>query len=141
MRFKKYNEAFDKPYKLKLNKDSDSNKEYQFVTDQDKKYYIKFKYTEGELAAWDLSFSTSAGSELINKSGDAFRIFATVLDAMKKHKKEIIEQGIKFGADLKEPSRIKLYDVMAKQIKKEFKFKNLTTKKMEYYKYYKLDNK
>ena len=140
MKFKEYNEAFDKPYKLKLNRDSDSIKEYQFVTDQDKKYYIHFRYQEGEFGeSWELSFSTQYGDAFINKSGNAFRVFATVLAAMKRHKRDL-DEGVEFAADTKESSRVKLYDVMAKQIKKEFEFTNLNTKKIGQFKYYKLDN-
>ena len=134
MKFKTYVEAFDQPYKFKKDTDMSWFTQYQFTTDDDSLFLVSL--TRPDTAQGDylpytsLSFETEHGEMHLTGTGDAFRIFATVLAIIKKEKKRIKSHGsFRFASDSDEASRMKLYRIMAKKLKKLLGYKKLETKK------------
>ncbi len=120
-----FNEAFDKPYKWEV---SDLNKyqdTYGFLTDNNIYYVVSIVKGEEHNI---LTFETEQGDMALTGKGDAFRVFATVLDIIKQNK-HIKSRPLEFGASTREPSRVRLYIRMAKLLKKELGFKKLTIDK------------
>ena len=131
MKFLTFLEAFDKPYKVHKGTDMNNFTQYEFTTDSDVFYLVALvRPDEAYVKYTSLSFETEYGDMQITNSGDAFRVFASVLDVIKKEKKRIVSHGaFKFAADASEPSRVKLYRIMAKKIQKLLGYKKLSVEK------------
>ncbi len=115
------NEAFDKPYKWEV---SDLNKyqdTYGFLSDNGKYYVVSIVKGEDHNL---LTFETEQGEMAMTGKGDAFKVFATVLDIVKKNK-HIKSRPLEFEAAKSEPSRVRLYHRMAKQLQKVLGFDTL----------------
>lgn len=116
------NELANKPYDINLAYSTKWDADYVFKNNKGSQFTISF--TKDEPSVVSVSFSNDEyhddpdkSSIGITGSGDAFRVFATVADAIKKYlaKNPEIEK-VEFAADSDEKSRIKLYDSMAKVI-------------------------
>lgn len=66
-----------------------------------------------EVGVWEIAFGDAAGRQGITKSGDSFKIFATVLDIVKDFVKTNKPEWIRFSA--KEMSRDRLYRSLVKR--------------------------
>jgi hypothetical protein len=118
MSFKTFLEAFDKPYEWKKVKSEMDGKAYAAKLDGGRKLKVLF---EEDFNTVEIIFFVDNEVSLTG-GGDAFRILATV--------KEIIEKNIKylkkfslvyFTAKTSEKSRIDLYKVFSKMLKKKLK--------------------
>ncbi len=130
--FKNYrtNEAFDKPYEWWADLITKNHLEYAFETHKKEKYYVIFILNDGENPNTTVSFTDEDGGYKMTDSGDAFRIFATVMEILYSQKEQLLSQGsIKFTAKNDEPSRIRLYDRMVKKYAKKIGYKNVTKSK------------
>ena len=120
MKFKTYVEAFDKPYKWKKKFEDDDRMAFIANLDDGRELEVQIRFDNG-FADAGILFYVDKKISLTGK-GDAFRIFATV--------KEIIEKNINylkgfdavsFSAKSTEHSRVKLYKVFSKWLKKKLK--------------------
>ncbi len=118
MKFKDFNESFDKPYKWEVS----SKRSFGFETDSGIYYIVTFTKREDHYL---LTFETEDGDMMVTGTGDAFKIFATVIDIVRSKKKLLSKQPMEFEADSEEPSRVKLYKTMSKKFMKELGFKKL----------------
>ena len=139
MKFKEYidlNELFDKPYSYE---EIDPAREYKVVLDtpSGKKdvYEITFELrvfeVDGnEILGLEINFFKN-GSQTINKSSSRevpFRIFATIIEILRKEISLSKIDFIMFNGSKKEPSRIKLYKSMVKYMKKQLKWEDIIIK-------------
>ena len=103
---------FDSPYEFKWSSSSARKKTAVFST-SDKRSFTVTIYIQslgGTAQFLDVGFQDEKGRVNITKGGDQFRIFATVLDIVKR----VVEtgkniSGLMFTADVEEPSRVSLY--------------------------------
>ena len=131
---KKINEVADQPYRFMLTKKTYSGNWYMFETENGVRMVVSATLDplpNGTFST-EIAFSEhNAKSMDLTGKGDAFRIFATVGAIVK----EFLRSGkpnariteIYFTGKTKEPSRIKLYDMIAKNISRflpNFEFKN-----------------
>jgi len=86
---------------------------------------------ELEIYFWDkethveITFEVDADEKLSGK-GDAFRIFATIKDAMLKNLNYLNKyKDIRFEAKKNDKSRVKLYRTIAKQLKRKLGLKEI----------------
>ena len=141
------NEVADQPYRYMLTKKTDSGNWYIFETDNGVRMVVSATLDplpNGTFST-EIAFSEhDAKSMDLTGKGDAFRIFATVGAIVKeflrsgKSNAEITE--IYFTGKTKEPSRIKLYDMIAKNINRflpNFEFKNTVDQGGEKYYHFK----
>lgn len=146
MRIKNYlNEVFDNPYPLEWRKRGKDFEAY-FTSDNGIEYVISFhvpfyiikEFKDlgiNKFSVYEILFYTKHDQkEHITKTGDAFKIFATVGKAtvIFLNKKPKIE-GLIFGSDVMESSRIKLYDRFADIIVNEINFDLIKKKKDAFY--------
>lgn len=130
IRFSQYIvEAFDKPYRYHMRKDGD---EYVARFDTDKgdpvDVYIEPYVNPEDEISWEVEFKRG-GRQSVTGEGDAMRIFATVMDIMKKFIAKEKPQTIVFTAAKEEEdygknirgSREKLYLRLAKKYVKGYK--------------------
>lgn len=113
-------ELANKPYPIKKAYENSDETEYQFKTENGSEYEITFSWL-GEIV--DIAFSnrsawgTDKSAIGLTGTGDAFRIFATVGYATRRYVEyHHTIQKLTFTADEQEPSRVKLYNTMAKQL-------------------------
>jgi hypothetical protein len=144
---KNINEVADQPYRFMLTKKTYSGNWYMFETENGIKMVVSATLdplpngtfsTEIAFSEYDAKNMDPTGK------GDAFRIFATVGAIVKeflrsgKSNTQITE--IYFTGKTKEPSRIKLYDMIAKNISRflpNFEFKNTVDQGGEKYYHFK----
>jgi hypothetical protein len=123
-------ESLKSPYPYKIEKGSGVYRAYWEVPGDNKRQYAMgyhfealrqgLEYYEFEVGedSWNIEFIAhdhDSGTDIIG-SGQAFRVFATVSTILKEFIKSKNPSMFHFTAQ--EPSRIKLYDRFAKQIKK-----------------------
>jgi hypothetical protein len=126
-------ELANKPYPFK----TQGNKKHfqaRFVTDNKLVYNVMilvpledFEPNKAEIEFFSENEDVLRGHK-ITGTGDSFKVFATVLEIIKAYltKHKTINE-FEFGANKSEPSRVKLYDTMAKMLPKyinNFKFFN-----------------
>lgn len=141
------NEVADQPYRYMLTKKTDSGNWYMFETDNGIRMVVSATLDplpNGTFST-EIAFSEYDAKNMdITGKGDAFRIFATVGTIVKeflrsgKPNAEITE--IYFTGKTNEPSRIKLYDMIAKNINRfliNFEFKNTVGNAREKYYHFK----
>ena len=105
-RFAVFSEALDKPYPYKTlidpTKGRDPNKaKYEFGKGKNKvtvEIYRTHWHGETEEAVWDVSFSRGGSIEKTGQ-GDEFKIFATVLDILKKFVDDVKPVHVNFAAE------------------------------------------
>lgn len=118
-------ELADRPYELLQSIHTAEMSKFKFITDTDLQYVIRIKpimiqYNYGLL----IMFAETEGKELTDtvtgRAGrDAFRIFSTVLLAVKstlKHRNQLPIQYLRFTGAIAEQSRISLYERIIKNI-------------------------
>jgi len=122
--FTEFNEAFNDPFDYTTDK---SHNSMLFTAEFGK---LRHKRTL-EIYFWDketyvdITFEVDAEEE-ITGDGDAFRIFATVKDAMLKNLKYLNKyKDIRFEAKKNDKSRVKLYRTIAKQLKRKLGLKSV----------------
>ena len=126
--FKEYiNEVLNKPYKWKLEFNKKDAVQYTFKIDEDLSYVVDFEYTEFHLlskeigAGWGIVF-TSQGKIVswdLTKTGNEFRVFATIKEIFNDWYKKHPNETFYFSA--KEKSRVRLYTRFSDLIKKIYK--------------------
>lgn len=112
-------ELANKPYELSVYDKGDYFVTYNFVTENGQYYYINIQLYDEEL---DIEFeaaevSAGKGQSVLN-TGNAFRVFATVVEALKKAMANKTVNKISFMSKKAEPSRVKLYDAFIKALPK-----------------------
>ena len=116
--FKSFVEAFDNPYKWKKTKTDNYGMTFMTKLDDGRKLKVRFDedFTEVEII-----FLVDEKSSLTG-GGDAFRIFATVKEIIEKNIDYLEEFDVVFfAAKTSEQSRVKLYKILSKWIKKKLK--------------------
>ena len=126
------NEVADQPYRYMLAKRTDTGNWYIFQTDSGNRMVVSATLDPEDDGTYssEIAFGEhSSGSMELTGKGDAFRIFATVGAVVKEYLRTVKPYAnitkLKFSGKTKEPSRIKLYDTIAKNIGKflpDFKF-------------------
>ena len=116
MRVKEFiTELFDKQYSFTVKHTGTAYVIYEFKTDHGIVYEVEFHNTHNENEDYDVTFRNDRGIA-ISGEGDAFAIFSTVQKIIIHAIKNMKLTGIVFKAYLDEPSRRKLYNVMAKKL-------------------------
>ncbi len=136
MTFKNYlNEIFDNPYEYEI-KYSTDNMYAKFTDEEGDPFKVKidfdplyqFPELQGQLGPND-SISELwflKNEDLVADPSNAFRVFATIKQILKDNKSKIkkhSKNGFIFTGKSNESSRVKLYKVLLKHIKKEFGYK------------------
>ena len=110
-------ELANKPYDLTVYDSGDHFVTYEFVSNNKVRYFININVYDEEL---DIEFEAGdtpigKGQSVLN-TGDAFRVFATVVEAMKQTMAKQTINKITFMSKKSEPSRVKLYDAFVKAL-------------------------
>jgi hypothetical protein len=123
------NEAFDKPYPFKLENVTPNRLEAKARLPDDSVLTILFLYSF-KYDGWEVVFDRDMKMD-VTGLGDQFRIFATVIEALKKFIASKSPNTIRFGADKSagKDSRAKLYDRMVKTFANKYGYQ---LKKTEY---------
>ena len=116
-------ELANQPYPLRVYDEDEMYYTYSFQTEKGLTYFITLNLWDETL---DVEFQTESGPGQSNQgilnTGNAFRVFATVADAIKKYIKTRTVNQIEFMSKKSEPSRIKLYDAIARVLPKYIPF-------------------
>lgn len=119
------NEVADKPYRSMLTKKTDQGSQYMFVTDAGTRMLVSLsrELLIDNRNRIEISFAEQTlNGPTINKTGkgDAFRVFATVAAIVKEYvaKSQAQIDELTFTGKTKDPSRIKLYDRIARSLPK-----------------------
>ena len=119
-------EVLNKPAEWKWFKTSSREWKALFTIDDNK--YV-FKAETSDMERWQITFEIrGAGGKPhdISKTGNEFKVFATVAEILNEYLKKVKPDNFWFTA--KEPSRAKLYDRFAKLIvKKHSKYKAVSS--------------
>lgn len=135
-------EVMDTPVKINWTQRYPTNWDGMFkINDAD--YHVEFmKQTSG---TWVVLFAkrvmdgNRAYPEYDIRGGDGgeFQVFSTIISGIIEHNKEYPDSGYTFSSDKKEPSRVKLYNRLAKVYAKRYGMK-LTLSSTSSEQYYKL---
>lgn len=109
-------ELANNPYDIEIYDEGLTYITYKFVTDRRSEYYVNIEwYDETISVEFDKETAVGVPRQGILNTGDAFRIFATIAKAIKTYLAghQPINR-IEFMGKQTEPSRIKLYDQIAK---------------------------
>ena len=107
-------EVLNKPAEWKWFKTSSREWKALFTIDDNK--YV-FKAETSDMERWQITFEirgTDGSPHDISKTGNEFKVFATVAEILNEYLKKVKPEIFWFTA--KEPSRAKLYDRFAKLI-------------------------
>lgn len=122
------NELFAKPYEFtEVKRD-----QYKFTTRTGNEYLVlcdKNSFFDSDLMTWlpciEVQFGMMSDNQFqssVQKSGDAFNVFATVAQIVKHHLVKLSESEytnyLSFTASHSEPSRVKLYNTFIKYVPK-----------------------
>lgn len=127
------NELADKPYELLQSVHSAEMSKFKFITDTDLQYVVQIKPIMWQDTPEKVLFQYNAllvmfavvdhgemDDKITGRAGrDAFRVFATVLSAVKsslKHRNQLPIKYLKFTGLAEEQSRISLYERIIKNI-------------------------
>lgn len=113
-------EALDsKPYPYEIEEDSIAWQISKFTTSDRNRYKVwVVKYSNKEVS---VEFSYQGNDDIdtnsmeIENTGDARRVFATVIEIVKNYAKKYKPNKISFDADPTEPSRIRFYSALVKR--------------------------
>ncbi|MCX7593767.1 MAG: hypothetical protein N2235_08405 [Fischerella sp.] len=122
---KPLNEVFDQPYPTQWQKYSDGYNVYFEVANGDT-VMIQFEEWRGP-DVWLVAFKRG-GSWLQTNTGDEFRIFATVIHAIKEFIQKVNPTYIAFISNKGEGSRSKLYQKIMQRLLSSTSFVNMTNK-------------
>ena len=119
-------EVLNKPAEWKWFKTSSRQWTALFIIDNNK--YV-FQAETSDMESWQITFEirgTGGKPHDISKTGNEFKVFATVADILNEYLKKVEPEIFWFTA--KEPSRAKLYDRFAKLIvRKHRKYKAVSS--------------
>jgi len=123
MTFTEFNEAFNDPFDYVIRKGNNVLEFYaDFGDDSEKELAVYFWDKETHV---EITFEVDSSEKLSGK-GDAFRIFATVKDAMLKNLDYLNKyKDIRFEAKKTDKSRVKLYRTLAKQLQRKLGLKEV----------------
>ena len=119
----KLQELFDNPYKVVWDWSDDRDITAKFKTAQGNEIEVIFAKALLDQDLWDISFQIEFKDESgrwrrtfdISNTGDAPRIFATVLAVMSDFVERSTPDYIYFSSATSEPSRVKLYNAMVRR--------------------------
>lgn len=115
------NEVADQPYRFLQTKKTATSNVYIFMNDAGSRFAVEVEYSPNsemiEIGFADQTDKENPNIGLTGK-GDAFRIFATVAAIVKEYMSKSTKpvNQITFKGKVKDPSRIKLYDAIAKYL-------------------------
>lgn len=109
------NELMDQPYRFMTLGSLRGKAKYAFETDAGNVYIVDIVYPEGEATVgFGLKDLKSTGRlDKVQGTGDAMRVFSTVIAIVKQFVDKAQLPKIHFDAASNEPSRVKLYQRMA----------------------------
>lgn len=115
-----FSESLNNPYKVKFEgiERSDSDIVYPGWFDADSGSYYFMAIADLKTKTIRIDFSDEDGeAEISGLAGkDAFRVFASVVEAVKLVLKHHAGFSVKFAGNKDEPSRVRLYDQIAKRV-------------------------
>lgn len=92
---------------------------YSFDTDDGLDYEVQM-FEQGS-HGWDINFWADGGAVGVIGTGDAFRVFSTVIAIIKEAVEKYNMDNLLFSAD--EPSRVKLYKKLSGRVARELGWK------------------
>ena len=111
-------EVFDRPYPFSPSRGLSKERNYRFKTDAGLEYVVSMG--EEEEAYWQVEFKQlggPSGAKLdITGSGDAIRVFATVIEIIRDWVRRENPSLFYFSSVSNEPSRTRLYNTMMNRI-------------------------
>ena len=118
-------EVFNSPYKFTKQESNEKTHRYMFELDDGTEVKVNFARSPRE-DKWQMDFNRNISGDYDNYfddgdefaltgEGDAFRLFATILEILRDFVNRVRPHIVHFSADDREPSRIKLYDRMIKR--------------------------
>lgn len=117
----KINELLDKPVPLKIVSATPSEYSALFTVEDIDYETTAFKGMYGLGNTWEINFMTSRGAkEGITGTGNAATVFSTMKVFVDQFIQKYSPVSFKFSAQLKEPSKIKVYNIFAKLLKKKY---------------------
>ena len=117
---KKVDEALDSSYPYEFKNDA-----YYFNTDAGNDYKVLFNGTDKVEVAFVTRDKSGQVKDTITGTGDSRKVFGTVINIVKDYVSKHQPNILLFAADSNEPSRVKLYNVLAAQASKELPGYNL----------------
>lgn len=110
----KLSEVFDRPYPFSLSRSGARKRNYRFKTDAGLEYVVSIELEDE--AYWQVDFKQlggPSGSKVgITGSGDAIRVFATVIEIIRDWVGRENPSLFYFSSVSNEPSRTRLYNTM-----------------------------
>ena len=119
-------EVADQPYRYMLTKKLPDARQYMFQTDSGTKFQVFFSLLDsGTEKIADVGFADQTDKDNptigVTGKGDAFRVFATVGAIVKEYVNSVKPDFLSFNGKTQDPGRIKLYDMIAKNITRYLK--------------------
>ena len=119
-------EVADQPYRYMLTKKLPDARQYMFQTDSGTKFQVFFSLLDsGTETIADVGFADQTDKDNptigVTGKGDAFRVFATVGAIVKEYVNSVKPDFLSFNGKTQDPGRIKLYDMIAKNITRYLK--------------------
>jgi len=119
-------EVADQPYRYMLTKKLPNARQYVFQTDSDTKFQVFFSLLDsGTEKVADVGFADQTDKDNptigVTGKGDAFRVFSTVGAIVKEYVNSVKPDFLSFNGKTQDPGRIKLYDMIAKNITRYLK--------------------
>ena len=116
-------EVANQPYRYMLTKKLPDARQYIFQTDSGTKFQVFFSLLDtGSEKVADVGFADQTDKDNptigVTGKGDAFRVFATVGAIVKEYVNSVKPDFLSFNGKTQDPGRIKLYDMIAKNVKK-----------------------
>lgn len=114
-------EVADQPYRYMLTKKLPDARQYMFQTDSGTKFQVFFSLLDsGTEKIADVGFADQTDKDNptigVTGKGDAFRVFSTVGAIVKEYVNSVKPEFLSFNGKTQDPGRIKLYDMIAKNI-------------------------
>ena len=119
-------EVADQPYHYMLTKKLPDARQYMFQTDSGTKFQVFFSLLDsGSEKIADVGFADQTDKDNptigVTGKGDAFRVFSTVGAIVKEYVNSVKPDFLSFNGKTQDPGRIKLYDMIAKNITRYLK--------------------
>jgi hypothetical protein len=119
-------EVADQPYRYMLTKKLPDARQYMFQTDSGTKFQVFFSLLDaGTEKIADVGFADQTDKDNptigVTGKGDAFRVFSTVGAIVKEYVNSVKPDFLSFNGKTQDPGRIKLYDMIAKNITRYLK--------------------
>ena len=119
MKYIRHDEVFDRPYNFRVLTSPESDEWVAgFHTDDGREAFVSFDKIGIPIV---VTFRVEGKEEEITDRGDAFRIFATVIDVWREYLDVHPEVEVfEFAVSDESPSRIRLYERMLKRLASPF---------------------